>query len=272
MARKRSLGLWYRFYISILDDPKIEALSDANYRIWTKLNAIATKHGGIIPGAIKTLAILIRRPEGKVRDAMQVLLSAGLMERCGEDYSPHDWEQWQYDSDVSTGRVREFRERSKLANKGDETVPETPNETFHSYVDHQSTESQKEKDHQGARVLLTRICEILGVHLQDDPARITWLRQTEAMLEDGLDAPRIIAATEIARANGVVNLSYIRRVAFNPPKPQQTASPSKPTTDEIGERLKQKWNEEDEQTRSVRDGSEANEGRVLAAVAHSEIG
>lgn len=154
MARKRSLGLWYRLYVSILDNTKIEALSDANFRIWTKLNAIATMHGGVIPGDVTTLAIMCRRTEGKVRDAMQVLLSGNLMERLGEDYTPHDWEEMQYDSDVSTNRVKAFRERSKRSNETRNTVSETPNgtpnETLHPYVGSSSSTESSSSDSQNA--------------------------------------------------------------------------------------------------------------------------
>lgn len=67
-----------------------------------------------------------------------------------------------------------------------------------------------------AQPVLDRICEIFEVRLQDDPARITWKNQVEAMLSDGLTEAEIIKATEVARANGKKNLSYVRAVAMNP--------------------------------------------------------
>ena len=75
-----------------------------------------------------------------------------------------------------------------------------------------------------ARATLNRVCEILRVELQANPERVTWLRQVEEMMRDGLDPPRIFAATEIARMHGKLNLAYIRAVAFNPPKPQEKAN------------------------------------------------
>lgn len=87
-----------------------------------------------------------------------------------------------------------------------------------------SPSSKVRSDDEGARPVLDRICEILRVDLKADPTRVTWLRQVEEMMRDGLDPPRIFEATEIARTHGKLNLAYIRAVAFNPPKPQEKAN------------------------------------------------
>lgn len=63
---------------------------------------------------------------------------------------------------------------------------------------------------------ITRICEILGVRLQDDPERVRWPVVVSRMLMDGLDLQKhIIPAAEVARGAGIFKLSYIRQVAFN---------------------------------------------------------
>lgn len=266
MARKRSLGLWYRFYVSVLDNPKIEALSDFNFRIWTKLNAIATSNGGLIPGDMGTLAILCRRSEGKIRNAVQVLLSAKLMEYCDQDLTPHEWELWQYDSDISTNRVKAFRERTKTKKETLHETPlernETPDETLQHYVDTQSTEVQRtETRDDDARGLLNRVCEILRVRLEDDPDRVTWLRQVQEMRRDSIPDVDIIHATEIARTRGVLSLSYIRTAALNLAKSaivtQLTQNATGPPVDAVGERLKAKWaaEEKDEQAGRLRANS-----------------
>lgn len=102
------------------------------------------------------------------------------------------------------------------------------------YIDNRQENHQEEppsepsSDHQEVRApipsiiaplstrdMLSRICEILGVKLQDDPSRVTWGRQLEAMIQDGLDFQKdIIPATEVARVNGMVSMNYIRACAL----------------------------------------------------------
>jgi hypothetical protein len=121
-GKARSLGPWWRFYVSSLDDAKLDRLSDAAFRGWTKLMCVATENGGIIPDDMTTLSFRLRRPSNKVRELLQTLLSAELLERCGDGFIPHNWEERQFDSDVSTSRVKEFRERQrKLSGTSDET-------------------------------------------------------------------------------------------------------------------------------------------------------
>lgn len=47
---------------------------------------------------------------------VSVLVSRGLLDETGVDgiLAPHNWEARQFVSDTSSGRVKQFRERSKL--------------------------------------------------------------------------------------------------------------------------------------------------------------
>ncbi len=204
---------WLRLYDTILDDPKIQMLSDRAFRMLVNLWCLAKRNGGKLTDDLNSLAFSLRMPTGKVRDTMQALISAKLIDRIEHGYEPHEWNIHQYQSDVSTERVKRFRERSK---KPDETVTETPPDT-----DSEPETESEQKEVGSATAILARVCEILNLELRANPERITWRRQIEEMLRDGLDAPRIIAATEIARANGVTKLSYIRACAFKPPKTEQ---------------------------------------------------
>jgi hypothetical protein len=141
----------------------------------------------------------------------------------------------------------------------------------------QGQEKKKEDDDDPPQLVAARVekrvCEILRIELQANPERVTWRRQIEEMLRDGLDEPSIIAATEIARNRGITKLSYIRAVAFARLKPPSTASPPNGASDEVGERLKAKWAAEDEQERRLRGGAEADaDGAVAAAASSSQAG
>lgn len=193
-------GPWFRMYASILDNPKLARMSEAQCWNWTKLLALAVVYGGIIPEDLTDPAYRLRKTVGKVRELLQVFISVGLLERCEEGYIPHDWEGMQFSSDVSTSRVKRFREKQR-------NVSETPPENIE--------QKQKQKEVVvDARPLLSRICEIFRVDLQADPSRITWLRQVEEMLRDGIPEADIIAGAEVARTNAVLKLSYVRAAAM----------------------------------------------------------
>lgn len=114
-------GPWFRVYTSILNNRKILRLTDAQGFGLMKLMAVATDNGGLIPPELSDIAGQLRYTLGKTRDLLQVLISGNLMERTPEGYIIHDWEQMQFQSDVSTERVRAFRKRQR-------NVSETPSE------------------------------------------------------------------------------------------------------------------------------------------------
>lgn len=107
--------------------------------------------------------------------------------------------------------------------KGDMgVVSPTPPYIDNHQVNHQV--SRQEDDDSGIDVpdprivehAVSRICEILGIKLTDDPDRIRWPIMISRMLMDGLDLTKhIIPAAEVARDNAIFKLSYIRKVAFN---------------------------------------------------------
>jgi len=117
---------WLRLYDDILDDPKIQMLSDKAFRALINLWCLAKRNSGKLPADIKSLSFSLRWTEGKVREVLQALISAHLIDKTETGYEPHNWNARQYEHDVSTERVKRFRERQM---KLDETVSETQNET-----------------------------------------------------------------------------------------------------------------------------------------------
>lgn len=123
-------GRWFRKYESTMDNPKVLLLSDWHYRAWDTLLCFASKSGGEFTDDIATLALVLRKPAGKIRDTMQVMLSSGLMVKTEKGYKPHQWDEFQYKSDVSTDRVQAFRkQRRNVSSSVTETPPETEAET-----------------------------------------------------------------------------------------------------------------------------------------------
>lgn len=105
-------GRWFRQYESSMDDPKVQMLSDWQYRAWHTLLCFASKHGGAFTDDIEILAFVLRKPAGKVRDTMQALVSARLFEKASDGYRPHKWDEFQYKSDSPNQRVAAFRKRN----------------------------------------------------------------------------------------------------------------------------------------------------------------
>lgn len=122
---------WWRFYNTATDHPKVLLLTDAQFRAWVTLNSLASKMGGDIPDDMALIAMTLRKTVGKARDIVQVLLSAVLLDKTETGYRPHNWNEKQFKSDVSTDRVKRFRDKKR-------NVSETPHR--------QSTESETETE------------------------------------------------------------------------------------------------------------------------------
>jgi hypothetical protein len=127
-SKPRRYGHWFRVYDEILDDPKIVGLPENICWTWIKVLAVARRYGGVLPASAE-LAIVLRLNERETKKRIDILIKAGLLDGIdgpdGPALTPHGWQTRQFDSDVSTSRVRAFRERNR-------NLDETLNETFHS--------------------------------------------------------------------------------------------------------------------------------------------
>lgn len=113
-------------YDDILENPKILLLDDKTHRTWVNVLAVARRYGGALP-PMRELAVLLRLSEKETTRRVKTLIQSGLIEKAvanEETLTPHNWDELQFHSDVSTDRVRAFRERNRERN-------ETHDETFH---------------------------------------------------------------------------------------------------------------------------------------------
>jgi hypothetical protein len=107
---------WFRFYNCVVDDPKVQRLPDAAFRAWVNLMCIANKNGGRISKDYADIAFSLRVTASKARDLIQVLISAKLIDQDANGFEPHDWGDWQYESDGAAERMRRYRKRNKARN------------------------------------------------------------------------------------------------------------------------------------------------------------
>lgn len=120
------MSRWFRLHDCVLDDPKVQRLAPPLFKTWINLLCMASRHNGVLP-AVEDLAFSLRLSEAAMSSQIKALTSAGLIDETDDGtLSPHKWADRQFKSDVSTERVKRFRERST---KQHETVSETPPDT-----------------------------------------------------------------------------------------------------------------------------------------------
>jgi len=115
------MALWWRAYNEALDDPKLQKLPLELFKAWFNLVCLASRNDGTLP-AVDDIAFALRTNPQKADKILAALIDANLFDKTPEGVKPHNWSSRQYESDVSTSRVKRFRQRSRNAKRnGPET-------------------------------------------------------------------------------------------------------------------------------------------------------
>ena len=114
---------WWRAYDECVDDPKLLLLSDKSHRAWFNLLCLASANGGTLPD-MKVLVLKLRMKAPKIEAIIYELKGAVLLDETETGLRPHNWNGRQYKSDVSTERVKRFRNAKRNVS---ETPPDTDN-------------------------------------------------------------------------------------------------------------------------------------------------
>lgn len=131
------MSRWFRLYDELLDDPKVQKLHPALFKVLINLWCVASRHDGKFP-AHQDMAFSLRMSEDETFRAVSKLAEAGFIDTdpaTGEQ-RPHEWDIRQFRSDLSTDRVRKHRKGQKSANKppdggGGSKASGNADETFH---------------------------------------------------------------------------------------------------------------------------------------------
>lgn len=106
---------WFRLYAEMLEDPKIGTLSDAEFRTWIEILCLACQAGnnGSTDLTVSETEWKLRR---NVSETVSELLKRGIVTLHPNDAGKEivtvaKWKKRQYQSDISTDRVRRFREK-----------------------------------------------------------------------------------------------------------------------------------------------------------------
>lgn len=134
------MSRWCRLYESVLHDPKVQRLPGETFKGLINLWCLASASDGVLP-PIEDIAFALRTTESKAQALIDHLHDVGLLDVTDDGLQPHNWNGRQFKSDVSTNRVRQFRERKKdVPRNSDETFRETPLEQSRA-----ETESERKK-------------------------------------------------------------------------------------------------------------------------------
>lgn len=101
---------WFRIHTDLIHNSKVQSLRPVDFKALINLWCMAKEGNGIIP-VVDRVAFSLRCNRGSAEVTLNNLCAVGLIDRKEDGtFQPHDWEQHQYKSDVSTGRVKRFRE------------------------------------------------------------------------------------------------------------------------------------------------------------------
>jgi hypothetical protein len=136
---------WWRAYDQAVDDPKLQRLAPPLFRAWFNLMCITSANGGTLP-PMGDVAFKLHIPEAKAAEIVVALVAAGLIDqRSDGKFEPHNWQRRQFVSDVSTPRVKRFRERQRNREEhGEAGVSATPPESESESESDSKTDSETE--------------------------------------------------------------------------------------------------------------------------------
>jgi DNA-binding Lrp family transcriptional regulator len=222
---------WFRFYEDTVNDPKVLRLSDELYRAWTILLCFASKHEGKLPPA-DDIAIALRVKPSKVCEWITKLVKGGLIDQTEAGFEPHNWNGRQYKSDVSTDRVKRFRQRERNVSVTPPEQSRAETETEQSRTDAGGKISVSEK------VLKTDLMEAFG------PSRSPDLSRTSVWLSKGYSSTLILEVVRdgLARKPDIATLNYFDAAladkhATRPESPSERAA-ARVDMDKVAEMFK----------------------------------
>ena len=130
---------WFRMHARVKDDAKLQLLPAGMFKSWVNLCCIACEFDGHLP-PIEFIAHSLHTSAERALDVISKLSKPPfqLVDRLdSEKFKMHDWDEWQYKSDLSTERVR--KHRASIGN-----VSETLHETFRN-AEGETDQRQKQR-------------------------------------------------------------------------------------------------------------------------------
>jgi hypothetical protein len=116
---------WFRVHVDLVDDPKVQRLDPALFKALINLWCLTSSNDGVLP-PIHEIAFKLRMKPEKAQRVLAELRAAGLIDDDERGTRPHNWDGRQFIGEVSTPRVKRFRQRrGNVSPAVSETSPET---------------------------------------------------------------------------------------------------------------------------------------------------
>jgi hypothetical protein len=111
------MSQWFRFYTSVVDDPKAQMLAPELFKHWVNVLCIAAQNDGELPPLAAT-AFTLRLPETKAAGILAKLCSLNLLDKTEKSFKPHNWDgrQYKHDKTDNTNAERQKRYRNAKRN------------------------------------------------------------------------------------------------------------------------------------------------------------
>ena len=138
--------MWFRLYTELLNDPKVQRLSGDQFKGWVNILCLAKESDGALP-SVDDIAFRLRISDEEAEGLVETLVSRGLLDSDGQRLGPHNWEQRQYNADVSTERVKRYRQKHRNVS-----------EPFHETVSFPTTDTDTESDTEQSTETETESC------------------------------------------------------------------------------------------------------------------
>jgi hypothetical protein len=116
---------WYRMYAEFATDPKVQSMSESMQRRLTMLFCLHCDDA-LTKLTDEEVAFSLRITALETAKTKQLFADKGFI---SDGWVLCNWDKRQYRSDVSTGRVKRFRNANKPFQKQHETAPETDTDT-----------------------------------------------------------------------------------------------------------------------------------------------
>ncbi len=124
---------WFRFYAEVLNDAKVQTLDPVLFKHWVNLLCYASQRFGNVSSNADVAFYLRLQSAEHAREIMIELYKVGLLTIPDDitkyQYKINGWEKRQYNSDISTGRVKKYRDKMKQQGNVSETPPDTDTDT-----------------------------------------------------------------------------------------------------------------------------------------------
>lgn len=139
------MSRWFRFYDSVLEDPKVQRMDPVMFKAWVNIMCLASRSEGVLP-PISDIAFALRISDEQADTVVRVLLTNGLIDDDGEHMKPHNWHNRQFLDRTNSQRQQRFRDKKRDVTKDDNERNAVTLVTHNVIITSQDSDSDTDTD------------------------------------------------------------------------------------------------------------------------------